>query len=231
MTAQHKRKLVNHDNAHICHMRLGHISKDRMRKLVDSKSLEWTLPRTPQLNGVAERRNQTLMAMVRFMISFTELPPSFWNYVLETATKLLNMAASKTVSQRPYEIWHDKPASYKYLRVWGSPAYVKRLVRDKLHSRSSLCNFIDIRKKLRTRESRPLDRYGFLRVMSDIDSDKWIEAMRSEMHSIGSNQVLSLVDPPKGVKPIGCKWLYKRKLGADGEVTVFKARVEEKGYT
>ncbi|KAL0433652.1 UNVERIFIED_CONTAM: hypothetical protein Slati_2699500 [Sesamum latifolium] len=41
-----------------------------------------------------------------------------------------------------YEIWHGKPASYKYLRVWGSPAYVKRLVGDKLDSRSSLCRFI-----------------------------------------------------------------------------------------
>ncbi|KAL0301580.1 UNVERIFIED_CONTAM: hypothetical protein Sradi_6434800 [Sesamum radiatum] len=140
--------------------------------------------------------------MVRFMISFTELPPSFGSYALETATKLLNMATSKTVSQRPYEIWHDKPASYKYLRVWGSPAYVKRLVGDKLHSRSISTNSVPVLYRS-TRESRPPDRYGFLRAMSDIDSDKWLEAMRSEMHSIGSNQVLSLVDPPKGVKPIG----------------------------
>ncbi|KAL0404181.1 UNVERIFIED_CONTAM: hypothetical protein Sradi_2058900 [Sesamum radiatum] len=47
----------------------------------------------------------------------------------------------------PYEIWHGKPASYKYLRVWGSPAYVKRLVGDKLDSRSSLCRFIGYPKE------------------------------------------------------------------------------------
>ncbi|KAL0448217.1 UNVERIFIED_CONTAM: hypothetical protein Slati_1949600 [Sesamum latifolium] len=40
MTDQHKRKLNNHDNTQIWHARLGHISKDRMRKLVDLKSLE-----------------------------------------------------------------------------------------------------------------------------------------------------------------------------------------------
>ncbi|KAL0439345.1 UNVERIFIED_CONTAM: hypothetical protein Slati_2417500, partial [Sesamum latifolium] len=40
MTAQHKRKLDNHENAQIWHARLGHISKDRIRRLVDSKSLE-----------------------------------------------------------------------------------------------------------------------------------------------------------------------------------------------
>ncbi|KAL0413276.1 UNVERIFIED_CONTAM: hypothetical protein Sradi_1529300 [Sesamum radiatum] len=80
--------------------------------------------------------------MVWSMMSFTELPLSFWGYVLETAAKLLNMAPSKTVAQTPYQIWHGKPASYKYLRVWGSPAYVKRLVGDKLDSRSSLCRFV-----------------------------------------------------------------------------------------
>ncbi|KAL0433527.1 UNVERIFIED_CONTAM: hypothetical protein Slati_2687000 [Sesamum latifolium] len=67
--------------------------------------------------------------------------------------------------------------------------------------------------------------------MSDINSDKWLEAMKSEMDSMGSNQVWTLVDPPKCVRPVGCKWVYKRKLGADGEVTAFKARLVTKGYT
>ncbi|KAL0406011.1 UNVERIFIED_CONTAM: hypothetical protein Slati_3915000 [Sesamum latifolium] len=40
MTAQHKWKVDNHENAQIWHARLGHISKDRIRRLVDSKSLE-----------------------------------------------------------------------------------------------------------------------------------------------------------------------------------------------
>ncbi|KAL0401956.1 UNVERIFIED_CONTAM: hypothetical protein Slati_4225500 [Sesamum latifolium] len=40
MTAQHKRKVDDHENAQIWHTRLGHISKHRIRKLVDSKNLE-----------------------------------------------------------------------------------------------------------------------------------------------------------------------------------------------
>ncbi|KAL0413508.1 UNVERIFIED_CONTAM: hypothetical protein Sradi_1552500 [Sesamum radiatum] len=108
---------------------------------------QWTPLGTPQLNGVAERRNRTLLDMVQSMMSFTELPPSFWGYPLETAAKLLNIAPSKSVPQTPYEIWHGKPASYKYLRVWGSPAYVKKLVGDKLDSRSSLCRFIGYPKE------------------------------------------------------------------------------------
>ncbi|KAL0302378.1 UNVERIFIED_CONTAM: Retrovirus-related Pol polyprotein from transposon RE2, partial [Sesamum angustifolium] len=48
---------------------------------------------------------------------------------------------------------------------------------------------------------------------------------------MGSNQVWILIDPPKGVKPIGCKWVYKCKFRADGEVKAFKARLMAKGYT
>ncbi|KAL0411605.1 UNVERIFIED_CONTAM: hypothetical protein Slati_3750200 [Sesamum latifolium] len=65
---------------------------------------QWTPPGMPQLNGVAERRNQTLLDMVRSMMSITELPPSFWGYALETAAKLLNITPSKSVPQTPYEI-------------------------------------------------------------------------------------------------------------------------------
>ncbi|KAL0444717.1 UNVERIFIED_CONTAM: hypothetical protein Slati_2194400 [Sesamum latifolium] len=67
--------------------------------------------------------------------------------------------------------------------------------------------------------------------MPDIDLDKCLEAMKSEMDSMGSNQVWTLVDPPKGVRPVGYKWVYKHKLGANGEVTTFKVRFVAKGYT
>ena len=39
---------------------------------------------TPQQNGVAERRNRTLLDMVRSMLSYSSLPISFWGYALET---------------------------------------------------------------------------------------------------------------------------------------------------
>ena len=44
-----------------------------------------TPPGTPKCNGVSERRNRTLLDMVRSMMSLTDLPLSFWGYTLETA--------------------------------------------------------------------------------------------------------------------------------------------------
>ena len=40
-----------------------------------------------------------------------------------------------------------------------------------------------------------------------------------------------MVDPPKGIVPIRCKWIFKRKIGADGNMETFKARLIVKGYS
>ena len=45
-----------------------------------------------------------------------------------------------------------------------------------------------------------------------------------------SNQVWDLVKEPNGIKPVGCKWVYKRKRGIDGKVETFKAILVVKRY-
>ncbi|GJY42410.1 retrotransposon protein, putative, ty1-copia subclass [Tanacetum coccineum] len=64
-----------------------------------------TPPYTPQHNGVSERRNRTLLDMVRSMMNLTTLPLSFWDYALESATRILNMVPTKKVDKTPYELW------------------------------------------------------------------------------------------------------------------------------
>ncbi|KAK8574664.1 hypothetical protein V6N12_062353 [Hibiscus sabdariffa] len=67
-----------------------------------------TPPGTPQWNGVSERRNRTLLDMVRSMMSHTDLPTSFWGYALETAAFTLNRVPSKSVQKTPHEMWNGK---------------------------------------------------------------------------------------------------------------------------
>nr|GEW52586.1 hypothetical protein [Tanacetum cinerariifolium] len=62
-----------------------------------------TPPYTPQNNEVSERRNRTLLDMVRSMTSQTTLPKSFWDYALETAARILNMVPTKKVEKTPYK--------------------------------------------------------------------------------------------------------------------------------
>ena len=55
--------------------------------------------------------------------------------------------------------------------------------------------------------------------------------MKSELDSMYSNQVWDLVKAPNDIKPIGCKWVYKRKRGVDGKIETFKVRLVAKRYT
>ena len=75
------------------------------------------------------------------------------------------------------------------------------------------------------------DPVSFNDAMVDLDKEKWLEAMDLEIESMHSNSVWTLVDAPEQIRPIGCKWIYKRKKGDDGQVETFKARLMAKGFT
>ncbi|KAI3759257.1 hypothetical protein L6452_06939 [Arctium lappa] len=117
-------------------------SYERGKDLLDLVHTNLTPPGTPQLNGVSERRNRTLLDMVCCMMSHTTLPISFWGYALETAAKILNLVPTKKVSKKPFEIWTGKVPSLAYLKIWGCEAYVRRESQDKLDPRSEKCYFV-----------------------------------------------------------------------------------------
>nr|GEZ41466.1 retrotransposon protein, putative, Ty1-copia subclass [Tanacetum cinerariifolium] len=109
-----------------------------------------TPPYTPQHNGVSERRNRTLLDMVRSMMSQTTLPKSFWDYALKTVARILNMVSTMKVEKTPYEVWHGQAPKLSYLKVWGCEALVKRdtLTKpNKLEPRSIKCIFIGYLKE------------------------------------------------------------------------------------
>ena len=315
---------------------------------------QFTPPGTPQWNGVSERRNRTLLDMVRSMMSHANLPLSFWGYALETAAFTLNRVPSKSVEKTPCELWTGKPPNLSFLKIWGCEAYVKRLMTTKLEPRSDKHIFVGYPKETKgyyfynkeadkvfvarfgvflenefltkgsgsderlevvrdasqdvindtplfqrwdmeasgsgveptteetvveaqapaeeaptqnveepivqevvqeeplprvlrrsTRVVRAPDRYMGLHETSALDTDEplsykkamdrpdsndWLEAMKSEMQSMYDNQVWDLVDPPEGVKPIGNKWVFKRKIDMDGNLTIYKARLVAKGF-
>ena len=79
----------------------------------------------PQQNGVAKRRNRTLMDMVRSMLSNSTLPLLLWMYSLKTAVYLLNRVLSKAVPKTHFELWTGRKPSLRHLHVWGCPAEVR----------------------------------------------------------------------------------------------------------
>ncbi|GKD79417.1 retrotransposon protein, putative, ty1-copia subclass, partial [Tanacetum coccineum] len=76
-----------------------------------------TPPGIPQLNRVAERRNKTLLDMVRSMMSRATLLISFLGYALETAAHILNLVPTKKVSKTPFKMWKGKRPSLGHIKI------------------------------------------------------------------------------------------------------------------
>ena len=67
--------------------------------------------------------------------------------------------------------------------------------------------------------------------MAGPDSDKWLEAMKSEIGSMYENEVWTLTDLPVERRAIENKWIFKKKTDADGNVTIYKARLVTKMFS
>ncbi|KAD2805675.1 hypothetical protein E3N88_39052 [Mikania micrantha] len=90
---------------------------------------QYTMPGTPQQNGVAERRNRTLMNMTE---------------ALKTTVHILNRVPSKSVPKTPYELWTGRKPSLRYMKVWGCLAEAKLYnpFLKKLDMKTVICYFI-----------------------------------------------------------------------------------------
>jgi hypothetical protein len=69
-----------------------------------------------------------------------------------------------------------------------------------------------------------------MEAMMGPNSEKWLGAMKSKIESMHDNQVWNLVDPIDGVRPIRCKWVFKKKTDKDGNAHIYKARLVTKDF-
>ncbi|GJV49533.1 retrotransposon protein, putative, ty1-copia subclass [Tanacetum coccineum] len=186
-----------------------------------------TPPYTPQHNGVSERRNRTLLDMVRSMMSQTTLPKSFWDYALETAARILNMVLTKK-SLEDLEIIQEEDTH---------PSIDTSLhhEEDDLEIDKPQSDINPIRRSTRT--CRPIDRLylyidaeehelgdlgepaNYKAALLDTESDEWLNAMNVEMQSMKNNEVWDLVDLHPNGKTVRSKWLFKKKTDMDGAET------------
>ncbi|KAF5822614.1 putative RNA-directed DNA polymerase [Helianthus annuus] len=83
---------------------------------------QFSAPRTPQQNGVAERRNRTLIEAARTMLADSKLPSFFWAEAVSTACYIQNHAlVNKRHMKTPYEILEGHKPSVSHFRIFGCP--------------------------------------------------------------------------------------------------------------
>ncbi|KAE8683276.1 TMV resistance protein N-like [Hibiscus syriacus] len=83
------------------------------------------VPRSPQQNGVAERKNRTILDMARSMLKSKKLPKEFWAEAVSCAVYLSNRSPTRSVwGKTPQEAWSGRKPGISHLRTFGSIAHV-----------------------------------------------------------------------------------------------------------
>ena len=102
---------------------------------------------TPQQNGVAERRNRTIMNMVRCLLSEKEMPRTLWADAARWTAHVLNRSFTKSIKDKvPEERWSGIKPKVDYFRVFGSISHVHipEQKRIKLDDRSRKCILLGV---------------------------------------------------------------------------------------
>ncbi|GJY97153.1 retrovirus-related pol polyprotein from transposon TNT 1-94 [Tanacetum coccineum] len=85
----------------------------------------FSAPRTPQSNGVVERKNRTLQEMSRTMLNEQSLPQKFWCNAVDTSTYILNRILIRVIlGKTPYELLRGRKPTLDYFRVFGSKCFI-----------------------------------------------------------------------------------------------------------
>ncbi|GJW09132.1 putative reverse transcriptase domain-containing protein [Tanacetum coccineum] len=85
----------------------------------------FSAPRTPQSNGVVERKNRTLQEMSRTMLNEQSLPQKFWCNAVDTSTYILNRILIRAIFRKtPYELIKGRKPTIDYLRVFGNKCLI-----------------------------------------------------------------------------------------------------------
>ncbi|GKE87166.1 retrovirus-related pol polyprotein from transposon TNT 1-94 [Tanacetum coccineum] len=89
-----------------------------------NKTVRYILPRSPQQNGVVERRNRTLMEAARTMLIFSKALMFLWAEFVATACYTQNRSLIHTRHNKtPYELVHDKKPDLTFFQVFGALCY------------------------------------------------------------------------------------------------------------
>ncbi|GKB53012.1 retrovirus-related pol polyprotein from transposon TNT 1-94 [Tanacetum coccineum] len=88
-------------------------------------SHNFSAPRTPQSNGVVERKNHTLQEMSRTMLNEQSIPQKFWCNAIDTSTYIINRVSIRRIlGKTPYELLRGRKPNLNYFRVFGSKCFI-----------------------------------------------------------------------------------------------------------
>jgi hypothetical protein len=84
------------------------------------------ISRTPQQNGVVERKNMTVQEMAQTMLMDSKLIDIFWTHAVHRPLHIQNRVMIRNNNDKTHELWKGIPTIVNHFRVFGSKYYIKR---------------------------------------------------------------------------------------------------------
>ncbi|CAI7739059.1 unnamed protein product [Closterium sp. NIES-53] len=182
----------------------GEFSSNLLREFCHGEGIlqSFTLPQSPQQNGIAERRIGLVMEVAHTSMIHAAAPHFLWSFAARYAAHQLNLWPRVSLAETsPTLCWTGKVGDASVFRVWGSRAFVRDTSADKLSARAIPCVFL-----------------GFV---PDVTS--W-QFYHPTLHRVLPSQDLTapLVDPlpPQGPAPSGVHQVDPPPSAVPGEVAV-----------
>ncbi|CAI5478890.1 unnamed protein product [Closterium sp. Yama58-4] len=123
----------------------GEFTSDLLRTFCQAEGIEqtFTLPDSPQQNGVAERRIGLVMEVARTSLVHAAAPHFLWPFAVRYAAHQLNLWPRVSLPETsPTLRWTGEVGDASRFRVWGARALVRDTSADKLSSRTLPCVFL-----------------------------------------------------------------------------------------
>ncbi|GJY57407.1 retrovirus-related pol polyprotein from transposon TNT 1-94 [Tanacetum coccineum] len=180
-------------------------------------------PRTPEQNGVVERRNRTLVEAARTMLSASKLPLSFWAEAVATACYTQK-------DQSSYPLNSDLAPQRQEMSVDNNSSELVRQGQKALDYDNSGPNITLQHMVMLSNTTMIKQRMHRLNKMNLSILSVHCDAGQDELHQFDKLQVWELVDKPFGKMIIKLKWLWKNKKDEHQTVIRNKARLVAKGY-
>ncbi|RVW42870.1 Retrovirus-related Pol polyprotein from transposon TNT 1-94 [Vitis vinifera] len=195
---------------------------------------QYTMPGSPSMNGVVERRNRTLKDMARNIVFEEEEGSTIAFDNVQVSLPIIDQEVN--LDPQPTDnivqplIANEDIAPEEQTQQPQENMPLRRSTRER---RNAISDDYIVYLQEREVESGMMedDPINFQQAMKSSNSQKWIEAMNEEYKSMQDNKVWELVPLPVGTKPIGCKWIFKTKRDSNGNVERYKARLVAKGFT
>ncbi|GJQ93542.1 putative ribonuclease H-like domain-containing protein [Tanacetum coccineum] len=196
---------------------------------------EYSVAKTPQQNGVAKRRNRTLIEAARTMLADSKLPTTFWAKAVSTVCYVQNrVLVVKPHNKTPYKLFRGFKPALSFMRPFGCHVTIVNTLDNlgKFDGKSDEGFFVGYSlsskafRAYNTRTKR-IEPTSIAKALSD---SSWVEAMQEELLQFKLQQVWILVDLPNGKKAIGTKWVFRNKKDERGIVIRNKARLVAQGH-